>query len=316
MSLGGILSTAWQITWRNKSLWLLGFVAGLSMSGGSVSSQFINGGAWLYQNLTSIVSPRSMVAIVLIATSIVFWLAGTISRIGLVREVAVLNVDRSQSASPVGRISQAAARLLVPVIAVQCVVWLPILVLNLVGSIAGRSWSEALYAYSQSPLPFPQSITQSNIWLLTCGTGLLTLPLTFIDAFAFRSVSLEGKGIKRGILRAIQIIRAGWKSILGLSVSCLLVGAALAFIVQIALLPLSLQIISFMRMDQLQCSSNLDYQEMQACIQQTSLEPTRLALNLAQSIFRAALLAVYTVFQSAAFTLAYAELAESSEVVL
>jgi hypothetical protein len=93
----GILKRAWDVTWRNKALWILGFFAVASSSGGGTSGTSNSAswrqsgstanleplGAWVDQNLALIVAGVAL----LVVFAVVMFLLGIAARGGLVHLV-------------------------------------------------------------------------------------------------------------------------------------------------------------------------------------------------------------------------------------
>lgn len=308
-----IFSRAWQITWKYKPLWVFGFLAGLFIGSNNNSNNFIQGGAWLFQNIGSILSTNSLITILTVIISIVFWLVGTVARISLVREVAALDTRRPQPIPSLGNVFRAASKFMPSILLMQLLIWSPILVLNLIVSIVSQPAIETLFSSSQTGAVNQSKFLSSfgSIWIFACGIGLLTLPLVFIDAFAYRSIVLEELSIKTGLQKAIHILRANLKPILVLSIICLIIGLIFSFVIGLALLPLLPLVMRPMMQNVSQCASSSDFRAMVSCMQRVSTNPTVVIVGLIASVIGAALSAIWVAFQSATFTLAYNKLAET-----
>lgn len=68
-----IVMQAWQLTWRNKYLWIFGFLAGLNFGGVNIGPALTQGGAWLFQNIGTLLTTRGLLSIVFVIISIAFW---------------------------------------------------------------------------------------------------------------------------------------------------------------------------------------------------------------------------------------------------
>lgn len=301
-----ILTKAWQIVSKHKSLWFLGFLAGLVIgtNSNSLSSNFVAGGAWIFQNFNGLLGAQSLIAALLLGLAIAFWLIGTVARIRLVSEVAAVDTLTPKSALSASDSTLSAAKSVLPILLMQVVLWLPILGVNLVLSKIGQSTSESFISSVQTGTP-PATAAFGAIWLLGMGIAILMFLVSFIDAFAYRSIILEGLGSIRGIQRAIHVIRTNVKSILILSLICLVIGVIVSFVIDLILMPLAWPILRPMLTSLSQCASGQNYRAMLSCAQQQSTNPTFVIASLLLSVVGAILSALWVAFQSATFTLAH-----------
>jgi hypothetical protein len=304
-----ILSKAWQIVSKYKPLWFLGFLAGLVIgtNSNSLGNNFVAGGAWIFQNFTGLLGAQSLIAALLLGLAIAFWLIGTVARIRLVSEVAAVDTLMPKSGVSSSENTRSAAKYVLPILLMQLVLWLPILGVNLVLSRIGQPMSESFIGSAQTGTP-PTIASFGVIWVLGMGLAILMFLVSFIDAFAYRSIILEGLGSIRGVQRAMHVIRTNVKSILILSLICLVIGVIVSFVIGLILMPLAWPILRPMLTNLSQCVSGQDYRAMLSCVQQQSTNPTFVVASLLLSVVGAALSALWVAFQSATFTVAYSRL--------
>ncbi len=312
-----IFSKAWDFTWKYKSLWVLGFLASLFWGNNNINSNFVQGSAWLFQNIGGMINPDALITTLTIIISIGLWLIGTVARISLIREVAALDVKRPRPIAPLKDVFQAAFKSLRSVLLMQLLLWWPIIILNLIMVIASRSLTQSLDAnIVGGTIPMGATSAFTGIWLLGMSTAILAVPLIYMDAFAYRAIVLEQRGVKASLQKAAHILRTHTKSILTFSAICLLIGLIFSFVIGIILMPL-IPLVMFAMEPLLQvmqqCTANVNINAVMSCMQRLSTSPLFIVVGLIMSSLNAALSAVWVVFQSAIFTLAYKKLTEISK---
>ncbi len=293
-----IVSWAWEIAWNNKSLWVFGFLSGLTLGGGSdgpiqfgltaragggavsLSNDVLwQGGSWLFQNVGTILSSPSTLSILILVLSLLLWFVGVMARSGLVYQVNAI-ASRERAGKGIGDQFQAAFKVFAPVLWMQLLIWSPVMVLSVIPIAAQET--------------------------LSCIMVLLIIPLTFIDALAYRSIILENLNVIDGLRRAVQVLTKNIGPILVLSIICTLLALLFSLIAGIVLLPLLLALVKPVLESVSECSRLMgNSQAMLDCIQQSSTDLSVVIPSLVFSIVVAALYSVWVTFQSATFTLAY-----------
>jgi hypothetical protein len=304
-----IFSTAWQITWDNKILWVFGFFAALTL--GNNSSSFMQGGSWFFQNIGSLFSSNVLITFLMILSALVFWILGLLARISIVREVAALDIRKPKSVPPIKESLSSSRKYLVRVLLMQLLVLSPILIFSLVTYIFTKPLSNG----------FPNSVNQSNFAVfftsifLGAGIGILiTIIFTTIDAFAFRGIVLEDLDIKRSIRNAVLIIKANLKFIFQLGVICAVIGGIFSFVLLAVVSPLLLVMVNPLTQTVSQCSTYQgNAQAMANCMQQFGTNPTIIAINVILGIVGGLVFSIWTTLRSASFTLAYKKFIESKK---
>ncbi len=330
-----ILSKAWEITWNQKYLWLFGFLAGLTLSSGNNDNSPIQfglsfgsenasmgwnngvlfqGGSWLFQNAGTLLAAPGVWTILMLVVSLLLWVVGVVARSGLIHQVNVIEAQEQEPGAGLGERFRAAFQAFPPALGMQLLIWSPILALNVMLAIASRSVVTS--AFSTFPqldgagvpeMPGMDTIGAIGaLGSLGCVTALLTIPLTFIDGFAYRSIILEKLGVIAGLRRALQVIKENIGPILVLSIICLLLAAIVSVVVGLLLSPFLMILAKPMMEIVTECSQLMgEPQAMFECIQRANASPRVLIPSLLLSILGAAFSSVWITFQSATFTLAY-----------
>src|SRR5512138_3355484 len=104
MDFGGILSRAWQIVWRWKVLWILGFLAALGQGTGGANSGFSFGSQDFqtgnFPNFTLPAAAEGLIialACLAVIVAIALWVVSVIARGGLIAGVAQVEEEGSTS---------------------------------------------------------------------------------------------------------------------------------------------------------------------------------------------------------------------------
>jgi len=212
MDYGKILSRAWEIAWRWKVLWILGFLASLGqgLGGGNGSSYSTSSSDWGTQGLNippGVIALLVALACVAVIIAIALWVVSIIARGGLIAGVQQVEDEGSTGfvqAWRVGRgrfwtlfgISVLAA---IPTIIVV-LIGAGALVLLIMGTVGGFSTSEAA-----GTLGVLASVFCGGT--LCCGAILLAIVLDQIRVYAERAAILEGLGWIEAFKRGWQVLK-------------------------------------------------------------------------------------------------------------
>lgn len=317
MDIGKVLSRAWQITWRYKILWLLGFLASLSQGGPGSTFTYTTSGEdfqqypwWEIEGTTidlerffneafwggivaSIVGIICVVMCVVFVIAIVIWVISVIARGGLIAAVGQIEEDGStgfRKAWVVGRkkfwtlfgLSVLAA---IPVILFALVVSI---MLGL-GIALGVGILDADEAAGITTMVLAASVFGC---LLCCGLLVLGIVLEQIRVYGERAAILEDMGWIDAFKRGWQVIREN----LGPTVILWLIFVALGLVILLVMIPfIFLFVVPFIPIFTL---SDMDIWSMIGLVCLGSLLFAILIM-----IIRS----IVTVFTSATWTLAYRE---------
>lgn len=305
---GEIVSQAWQLTWRNKYLWIFGFFAALNFGGANIGATLTQGGAWLFQSIGILLTTRGLLSVLFFVISILFWLIGTNARVAIVYEIAAINGQAHDAASKTRDLFLVSTRFLISIILMQLLVWMPITILNIgsafVTAPSLESWTASIEAGRA-----PDLGSFGLVWLVSCGIGLLTIPLSVIDAVSYRSIVISDLGVTSGVKKAFQVMRGNIGTILILCIIVTVIGFIFSVAIGAAMSPLLLLLLRSMAQLTAQCTpATGDIRAMMDCMRRINTDPSVIAPFLAMSVIFAALTSIPVVFQSAIFTVAYSKL--------
>jgi hypothetical protein len=220
MDFGKVLSRAWEITWRWKMLWVLGFLAALGQgSGGSgapqmnysfsegdlekFSYQFSDSAEWL----TGIAALAIGLLCLAVIVAILLWVISVIARGALIAGVQQVEVEGSTS---FGRAWAAGARKFWTLFGLGVLAALPIIVLVICGVIflgigigAGVSMLDAAEAAGITTIV---SVVLLCGGLLCCGIFALVIVLEQIRIYGERAAILEDLGWIDAFKRGWQVL--------------------------------------------------------------------------------------------------------------
>ena len=246
MDYGKVLGRAWQITWRWKILWVLGFLAALSGRTPSSSINYTFSGDDVDLSrygihltpdefLASILGLVCAILCVVIIIAIILWVVSVIARGGLIAGVQQVEVEGNTSFSKAWR---AGARKFWTLFGLGVLAALPIIGLMIIaGIIIGVGITLGVNILDQSEIAGIMSI----IWFAVvcggffcCGLVLLGIVLEQIRIYAERAAILEDLGWIDAFKRGWQVLKEN----LGPTIILWLIFLALAILVFIVTLPI------------------------------------------------------------------------------
>jgi len=279
MQYGAVLSRAWRIIWRNKIMWLFGFLAALGSGGGggggggggsnsfSGPSTGQSGGSGLppelQRQLTAFLSNETLIlAIVVALVLIVLVISLAVALLAALGHGAL--VEMAREADDTDKTSfrtgwRVGLRRMFPVFLIRFLLGLPPLLIILVGMVPFLLSFIPLVArgeFGGSPEAlFAGSMLISLLACLApaCCIGLLvTIPLGVLETLSIRALVLEDQGILGGIRRGWGILMGNLGEVavvwlifllIGIGVG-IVIGLPIAMVGLVVLLPLGLAVIA------------------------------------------------------------------------
>ena len=300
MNYGDTLRRSWQLTWNNKWLWLLGFLAALG--GGSGVSSNSNyqmdpgtttpGGISpeLAAGLTGAVLLLCCIGVII---GILLWLVSLASKGGLI--TSVVELDRGQPSS-FGRAFRQGWRKLLPLVGMTVLLFLipVILFIILIAGFAGTAVAALAAGASADSNALGGILGTAGIIFvcLSCFLALLTLVLNLIYPFAYRGIMLRD-------LPVVDSIRHGWR-VLRDHLGEILILGLIFFVINLIIGAISLGIIGLLGV-----SSGLFSSLMAGGEWTTAQVVGGIVGVLAAGLIFAIISAIFTAWRSATFTLAY-----------
>lgn len=230
----GTLRRGWDITWKNKWLWLLGFLAALgggssfgSSSNYSSGSSDVSGAApnVTPEMIAAIVGGAFLVLCIAFIVGILMWLVSLASKGGLITAVAEL--DRGQE-TRFGTAFRQGWRKVLPLIGMTLVLYGVVIVLAIILAIGfGGSLIAALSAGANMDSNAMAGLlgTAGVIFLcLLCLLIPLSIVLSFIYPFAFRGMMLRNMGVMESIRHGWAVLRSHLGDILVLGLIFFVIG--------------------------------------------------------------------------------------------
>ncbi|MEW5985506.1 MAG: hypothetical protein AB1791_02630 [Chloroflexota bacterium] len=315
MDFGSILKRSWNIVWKHKFLWLLGFLAALGSGPGNGGNR--GGGPFSYQfdggefdfNFPSFGRLLEQYAPILIALAclglflgLFLWLLHLVADAGLIRAAA--DLDRGDPATLSSSLS-AGVKVLGRLVGVNLILYLPLLLLFAVlfgvfFLAAGASLLPLLREGGQvDPRTFGASMGLIVLCLLPLVCLLLPLALLVgaIQVFARRGVVLQDLGVIASISHGWQVIRRHLGQLLILAVILIVLGAIFTGIVGLIVSPLAIAL-----------SVPTIYGLMNEGVMETGRVLLATGGGLCLGLLVALLASVWWAYQSTVVTLAYQEL--------
>jgi len=246
MDFGKVLGRAWEITWRWKILWVLGFLASLGQgSSASTSSYSVSGdefdlGSWplfrTYEELAAgILGLIILICCVLIVIAIVIWVVSVIARGGLIAGVQQVEEEGSTTFR---RAWAAGVKKFWTLFGLSILAALPMILLVIVGVIflslgigVGIGMLDQAEAAGITTIVFVSIICGG---LLCCGLIALRIVLEQIRIYAERAAILEDLGWIDAFKRGWQVLKEN----LGATIILWLIFLALGIVIFIISIPI------------------------------------------------------------------------------
>jgi len=250
MDYGHIIGRGWRITWNNKWLWVLGFLASLTSM--RSSSNFSGRDNTMFESL----SPEQMMAVsgamlglvcLALIVYIIFTLLSLAARGGLITAVAKLNRNEETS---LGEAFNAGVAKIWSLVGMSLLLYLPIIIFVFVmavviGFMFAGAFGSAMAAGGSGDLG--PGVVESMVAglgvaflclvLLACVFGIVGLLLRFINAFAFRGIMLYDLGVVESISHGWQVFKTNLGESLLLGILFFFISIGYGILMSILLLP-------------------------------------------------------------------------------
>lgn len=247
MDYGRLVSESWRITWNNKFLWVLGFLAALT----SVSSSG-NSGRTISQRLESgDVSPEMITAVsgaILLLVCIGFVLGIVLMLVSLAAQgsliSAVARLDDGEKVT-LGEAFGAGTQAIIRLFGVSFLLWLPVILVVVLVAIIGIA-SAGGFAAAASIADNPERLFAGLGFLAICLVGLccalipLAIVISVVYEFALRGTMLENLGVTDSIRWGWRVVRNNIADIIVLLVLFWGIGILYAILVGLIMIPLAL----------------------------------------------------------------------------
>ncbi len=308
MDYGELISRGWRITWNNKFLWVLGFLAALGSASGNFNSgsnvsQRMNSGEISPDLVAAIGAVGAVLACIIFIIVIVFALVSLVARGGLIDAVA--RIDDGETVT-LGEAFAAGTAKIWSLLGMSLLLYLPYFILLTVGisvvifgvfaSAGGAALSGSFENGSPDAVLGAMGIFFVCFIVLMCILIPVGVLLQFIHAFAFRGIMLQELGAADGIRHGWQVLRENASEILILALLFFVIGIVYSFAVMIVLMPLILVLFVPMFASMMRGGDVGVFQML-----------VLISGGICIGIFGAVLNSIITTWRSATFTLAYRE---------
>ena len=249
MDYGKILTRAWEITWRWKILWVLGFLAALGSGGGGGSSggssSYTTGGEdwdqWFGYTHYGPGIPAGVIAAIVgigclvLIIGIAIWVVSVIARGGLI--AGVQQVEEKGETS-FGSAWRAGAKRFWSLFGISFLAAIPLIILAVIGVIVLIAmFAGSGFAFTESGVAGGLGIASSILCggVLCCGLIIVTIILQQIRLYAERAAVLEELGWIEAFVRGWNVLKANLGATIVFWVIFLAIGIVLAIVVGIVM---------------------------------------------------------------------------------
>ena len=249
MDYGEIITRAWNITWNNKFLWVLGFLAALT-SIGSNSNSIQNS-----YNESDFANPQMAAQMgalifglmcVFMIIGIVLWLLSVAARGGLID--GVNRIDDGETVT-LGEAFSAGTSAIWRLIGVYFLAYLPLMIAGILMAILAFmtiGGAVAMETLIQNPDEAAGAIAGSMgllglcMCLFICIIIPISIVLSFIAEFAARATVIQKMRITESLSQGWTIFKANLGPIILLALILFVIGIGVSFALGIVMVPLSL----------------------------------------------------------------------------
>jgi hypothetical protein len=257
MDYGRVLKRAWEITWRWKILWILGFLAALGSGGGGGSSSGSSSysgssdewGRWFGHTYTGPDFTAGIIALVVglgclaLIIGIAIWVVSVISRGGLIAGVQQVEEEGQTS---FGQAWRAGARRFWSLFGISFLTAIPIIILVVAGIVALILW---IVPVASTTDPSDAAVAMGILapilcgGIFCCGLVIVSVILQQIRLYAERAAVLEELGWIEAFVRGWNVLKANLGAtivfwviffvigiVLFIAVGIVLVGVAVPFV--------------------------------------------------------------------------------------
>lgn len=262
MDIGATISRAINITFKHRVLWVLGFLAALSGSGGAGNFNFqMPGGSFsgtgtgtggmspetqrffdmLQENSGLIFAGAAGLICVILLISIVLWVISIIARGGLIGAVDQIEREGSVTFGQAWRMGAAKFwRLLgINILLALPIIILAIIVAVLIGGSVVAMISAAAGADGQLSDSQAAGMASGGFAVLCIGGAFACIAMLYsiiasaLSTFGERAIVLDGTGVMDGIRRGWEIFRANLGNIILLAILMFIISLVIGFVVGI-----------------------------------------------------------------------------------
>lgn len=246
MDYGELVTRAWHITWNNKFLWVLGFLAALT-SVGSNSSSFQNS----FNESDFGITPQMGALVfglmcVFMIIGLILWLLSVAARGGLID--GVNRLDNGEQIT-LGQAFAAGTSKIWRLIGIYILAYLPLLLIGIgigIVTIMAVGGSVAMGTMMQNPEEAGAAIVGSMgllalcLCLLLCALIPVGFILFFVAEFGSRAAVMQDMGITDSLRQGWQVFRANLGPVFIIWLLMLFIGILVSLALGVVMIPFAL----------------------------------------------------------------------------
>lgn len=306
MDYTALITRSWNIVWKNKALWVLGFLAGLAAAGGRVGNSYNSSysdsgsGEISPEMLAAMGAMLVLISCIAVIVALVVWALSTAANGGLIGSVSLLDDDETVILT-VGEAIQPGLKSFWRMIGISVLLKLPFIVLSgvMMALIFVMVGGTAVFA-SLSEGAESAFATFGIMILCVIAFMCLLVPIgvvvQFIQQFAMRGTVLRDLDIIESIKHGWDVLRQNVGEIILLSILFWFISFVFGIAIGIVMIPIALLAIA----PAMGSLFSGDAMSVTSIIWMT-------CSGIGIGLLAAALTSVLTAWRSATFTLAYKE---------
>ncbi|MBK8987888.1 MAG: hypothetical protein IPM39_17775 [Chloroflexi bacterium] len=250
MDYGQVIADAWRITWNNKYLWVLGFLAALTSVGSSGNSSRYSFGEGDFANPDQAMRMGAL-ALGLVCIfgiiGIILWLVSIAARAGLVD--AVNRLDDGETLT-LGKAFAAGRQAMWRLLGVYIITYLPLILVGFVVTIVAivaTGGAVAMSTIAQNPDELLTGGMAGGLGLLAlclclfvCAPIPVGFVLSFVAEFGVRATVINKLRVTDSIRHGWQVFRANLGPVILLSILLFVIGIMVGLVLSMIMLPVAL----------------------------------------------------------------------------
>lgn len=306
MDYGQVISDAWRITWNNKYLWVLGFLAALTSGISSGNSSRYSMGEGEFANNPEMAMRMGAVALGLVCVlgilGIILWLVSIAARAGLID--AVNRLDDGEKMT-LGQAFTNGRKAMWRLLGVYILVYLPLIVVGIIVMIvafAATGGAIAMSTMAQNPEEVFSTGMAGGLGLLAlclcvllCALIPVSIVLGFVAELGVRATVIHNLRITESIRQGWQVFKNNLGPVILLAILLFVIGLGVGLALAAVMLPLALVVFGPVAVSAIANEGSLGSLSIAWMI----------GGGLLLMVVGAALMSVYQTWISAVWTLAY-----------
>ncbi len=301
MDYGQLLSQGWKITWENKYLWILGFLAALTSSRANSSSFNYSSGfdptAYTPEQLSAFGGAMVALSCFALFVGLLLWVVSLVAKGGLITAVYKTSVGKEMNLE---QALSAGSERIWPILGMNLLLYLPFILIGIgiaasIFFMFAGVFMDTVNNGSAESIMAGAGVFLVGFMFLFCILLIVGTFVQFINAFAYRGIMIQNMGVMQSISHSWQLLQQNFGEVFLLAVLFFIIAMGYGILMGVLMLPLV-----FVSMAPLLGSAIMGDVSAFTLVYGVGIS---ICLGIVGAVF----MSVLVTWQSATFTLAYKE---------